>query len=55
MRCWHCVCHREGAGQRVCRVPVLREGEAVLCDKRHFPTPEEVAAEVTGIEGEQTG
>lgn len=28
------------------RFPCFREGEGVSCDKRHFPTPEEVAAEV---------
>lgn len=28
------------------RYPCFREGEGVPCDKRHFPTPEEVAAEV---------
>lgn len=27
-------------------IPCFREGEAVPCEKRHFPTPEEVAAEV---------
>lgn len=27
-------------------IPCFREGAAVPCDKRHFPTPEEVAAEV---------
>jgi len=28
------------------RYPCFREGEGVPCEKRHFPTPEEVAAEV---------
>lgn len=28
------------------RYPCFREGAAVPCGKRHFPTPEEVAAEV---------
>lgn len=28
------------------RYPCFREGEAVPCEKRHFPTSEEVAAEV---------
>lgn len=28
------------------RYPCFREGEAVPCAKRHFPTPEEVASEV---------
>lgn len=28
------------------RYPCFREGEAVPCAKRHFPTPEEVAAQV---------
>lgn len=27
-------------------IPCFREGEAVPCEKRRFPTPEEVAAEV---------
>lgn len=27
-------------------IPCFREGEACPCEKRHFPTPEEVAAEV---------
>lgn len=28
------------------RYPCFREGESVQCPRRHFPTPEEVAAEV---------
>lgn len=31
------------------RMPCFREGEAVPCEKRHFPTPEEVASEVAEI------
>lgn len=28
------------------KFPCFREGQALPCEKRHFPTPEEVAAEV---------
>lgn len=31
------------------RMPCFREGEAVPCEKRHFPTAEEVAAKVAEI------
>lgn len=33
-------------GKGFAQWPCFREGESVPCDKRHFPTPEEVAAEV---------
>ncbi len=36
---------RKGFGQ----YPCFLEGEPVPCDKRHFPTPEEVKAEVDAI------
>lgn len=39
------------------RYPCFREGECLACDKRHFPTPEEVAKQVADIDAhmEQTG
>lgn len=40
----------KGQAKGFAAFPCFREGEAVPCDKRHFPTPEEVAAEVAGIE-----
>lgn len=40
------VMSRDPASKGFCRYPCFREGEGIPCDKRHFPTADEVAAEV---------
>ncbi len=48
-RCKAGVCYasvKDDSRQGFGRWPCWKEGEGVPCEKRHFPTPEEVAAEV---------
>jgi len=41
---------RDKAQARRAQYPCWRDGATLPCDQRHFPTPEEVAAEVRSIE-----